>query len=162
MDNTLPNAQFPFSSASPAAGVAPVNPAWIISRPDLMGLLARPNPPLVLDVRRTAAWEASAVRVAHALHCPPEQLAAHIQRQSPQSVVVYCVFGHQVSQQACAQLRAAGWDAYCLWGGILGGEDGVDSPADCTAMRQHPLPLVSNSAQVGHALEGSGPSERQP
>ena len=38
----------------------------------------------------------------------------------PAQVVVYCVYGLEVSQQAAAQLRAAGWDARYLQGGIEG------------------------------------------
>jgi hypothetical protein len=37
-------------------------------------------------------------------------------------VVVYCAYGHEVGQQAAETLRAAGWNARHLAGGIEGGE----------------------------------------
>ena len=77
----------------------------------LYSLLGSARAPLVVDVRRDAAFAAddrmivAAVRGTEGI---PPGLA----------VVAYCVAGHEVSQGAAAQLRARGVDARYLEGGI--------------------------------------------
>jgi len=81
--------------------------------------LAGPVPPLVIDVRRDAAWREAGDRLAGALRRAPDAIdgwADSLPASRP--VVVYCVHGHQVSQGAAARLRAGGRDARYLEGGI--------------------------------------------
>jgi hypothetical protein len=58
------------------------------------------------------------------------------------------VHGHELSQGAVQQLRAAGWDARCLAGGIDGGEPSVDDAAQVAAWRAEPLPLMKLSPDL--------------
>jgi len=84
----------------------------------LHSLLGSPNAPLLLDVRRDAAFQAddrmivAGVRPAADL---TEFAAAHA---AGRLVVTYCVHGHEVSQDAARRLREAGRDAGHLEGGI--------------------------------------------
>ena len=77
--------------------------------------------------------------LAGALRSKPEDVAAFAASQPPRDVVVYCVYGHNVSEEAVAELRAAGWNASALAGGIEGGEDGVDTPQNIAAWRASAL-----------------------
>lgn len=88
----------------------------------LAARIGRADAPLLLDVRRTPVFEASDRLIAGARHCPPEEVAAFATREPARPVVVYCAFGHEVSQGAAAALLDAGWDARWLSGGIEGGE----------------------------------------
>ena len=92
-----------------------------ISPEQLSALLGSADAPLVLDVRReqrfresrTPAARRAALRARAGRGASPPPTA-------PRQVVVYCVHGLEVGQQAAAQLRAAGWDARYLQGGIEG------------------------------------------
>ena len=92
-----------------------------ISAAELARTLGSARHPLVVDVRRQAAFSASQHLVCGSLYRPPEQVAAW-SRELPSSkaVVVTCVHGHEVSQTAAAELRAAGFDARYLAGGVEG------------------------------------------
>lgn len=116
-----------------------------ISRLELSSLLGRADAPLILDVRRSPRFASSEYIVATAAHCPPEDLPRLIASMRPASAVVYCVHGHEVSQEAAQLLRQAGWNARFLEGGIEGGEDGVDSPQDIQRWRAEPLPTARKS-----------------
>jgi rhodanese-related sulfurtransferase len=74
----------------------------------------------VLDVRRDVRFEESHAMLPHALRCAPEQVARFAAENAPRDVVVYCVHGLEVGAQAAADLRAAGWNARFLQGGIEG------------------------------------------
>ncbi|HWP13690.1 MAG TPA: chromate resistance protein ChrB domain-containing protein [Ramlibacter sp.] len=82
--------------------------------------LGRPDAPLVLDVRREERFAESERMLPAARRCAPEQVARFAASGSPAQVVVYCVHGLEIGQQAAAELRAAGWDARYLQGGIEG------------------------------------------
>ncbi len=99
-----------------------------ISPASLRARQGRADAPLVLDVRREAKFADSPRLLAGALRCPPESVAQFAATEPPREVVVYCVYGHNVSADAVATLRAARWPAVALAGGIEGGEDGVDAP----------------------------------
>ena len=77
--------------------------------------------PIVIDVRRQAAFTASTDMLRGALRRDPEQVDAWA-KSLPQaeSVVVYCVHGHEVSQRAAAALRQAGVSARYLEHGLEG------------------------------------------
>jgi rhodanese-related sulfurtransferase len=86
-------------------------PASLASR------LGRPDAPIVVDVRRDAAFQEDPRRVAGALRRKPEGVAAWAGALPSGPIVVYCVHGHEVSQEACRALRALGRDATILEGG---------------------------------------------
>jgi rhodanese-related sulfurtransferase len=111
--------------------------------------MGRADAPLLLDVRRREKFLANSQLLAGALHCAPELVAAFAAAQPPREVVVYCVYGHNVSEDAVATLRAAGWHARLLAGGIAGGEDGVDAPQDIAAWRAQPLPTMCKRPDLG-------------
>ncbi len=84
----------------------------------------------------------------------PQAFSARLNQpdaQTPREVVVYCVYGHQVSVQAAALLTGLGWQAHVLAGGFMGGEDCVDSPNDIAAWRAHALPLTAKPDTTGAA-----------
>lgn len=87
---------------------------------DQLRALARaPFPPTIIDVRRRTAFERDPVRLPMALRREPEaveQWAVELEPWRP--VVVYCVHGHEVSQNAATALRARGHDATYLDGGL--------------------------------------------
>jgi len=127
-----------------------------ISPNDLNARLGRADAPLLLDVRRTEPFAASAWLLPGARHCPREEVAALAQREPPREAVVYCVYGHNVSADAVRTLRAAGWDARALEGGIEGGEPGVDAEADIARWRAAPVPRIRKRADLG--VTGEAPS----
>lgn len=118
---------------------------------ELIPFMGTSDAPLLLDVRRDAAFESAAYMLADAQRCAPQNVpdwaAANASKLS-RTVVVYCVYGHQVSQGACDILRALGWKAYFLAGGIEGGEDGVDSPPAIASWRAIELPKTSKTSST--------------
>ena len=61
--------------------------------------------PLVLDVRRQARFDESPRLLACAQRCAPEDLAALAASRPAGDVLVYCVYGHNVSEEAAALLQ---------------------------------------------------------
>jgi rhodanese-related sulfurtransferase len=118
---------------------------FYIEPAEFLRCLQSATPPLILDVRRLAAFEASPQMIAGAQRCSPEDIEAFARSMPAREVLVYCVYGHHVGQTAAAQLRALGWDAHYLNGGIRGGEDGVDDPVKITLWRSTHLPLQAKS-----------------
>jgi rhodanese-related sulfurtransferase len=112
--------------------------------------------PLLLDVRREAKFRESPQLLAGARYCAPEDVTAFAVSQPPREVVVYCVYGHNVSADAVTELRAAGWNAYALAGGITGGEDGVDTPQDIVRWRAQRPPSIAKRPDWG--ITGEQPS----
>ena len=114
-----------------------------LSPSDLLPLLGTTNAPVILDVRRNVAFDASSQMIASAQRCAPQDVAAWGAANAAlhgKEVVVYCVYGHNVSADACLELRALGFNARALAGGIQGGEDGVDTPSDIALWRATSLP----------------------
>ncbi len=75
--------------------------------------------PLVIDVRRRAAFDEDTVMIAGATWRDPFTISdweKYLPRHRP--VVLYCVHGQEVSRNAAAALRSAGIDARYLDGGI--------------------------------------------
>ena len=90
-----------------------------ISAAALKQSLASDRPPLVIDVRRQPAFLESICAIRGALRRDPQQIGEWTKSlPSAAGVVVYCVHGHEVSQNAAKTLRAAGFDATYLEGGI--------------------------------------------
>jgi len=127
-----------------------------LSPSQLAALLGRADAPLLLDVRRPERFAESGWMLPGALHCPPPQVAAFARQRPPRAVVTYCVHGHEISREAAATLRAAGWDARVLEGGIDGPEPGVDSDAALQAWRAAPPPRIRRRADLG--VTGERPS----
>lgn len=121
--------------SDPSTDISSITPSELLAR------LAGADAPLVLDVRREARFASSNRMIAGALRCAPERLDMWIAAHDPQEVVVYCVYGHEISQMAAQRLRAAGWTAHYLQGGIEGGEDGADDLQAMTAWRAVRLPM---------------------
>lgn len=75
----------------------------------------------ILDVRKKADYDADSVMLRQAQWMDPERVTewkAALTTDLP--VVVYCVHGHAVSQGVADHLRANGFDASLLEGGIEG------------------------------------------
>jgi len=85
----------------------------------LYSLVGTSRAPLVVDVRKSAAFEADPRMVPGAirrLHDVTDRWAAALANDRP--VVVYCVHGHEVSQGVAERLRGLGFDARILTGGV--------------------------------------------
>lgn len=92
----------------------PANEAMVAEHANVAGSL-------VLDVRRTGAFEQATTQLPGATWRDPAQVtqwAASVPRDRP--VTVYCVHGHEVSRNTALQLRATGVNARYLRGGIEG------------------------------------------
>jgi len=79
--------------------------------------MAEPRPPQVIDVRE--GYERQAGHIEGTRHIELQQLPAQagtIDRERP--VVVYCRVGAR-SEMAAQALRAAGYEAYSMAGGLL-------------------------------------------
>ncbi|MBK8072406.1 MAG: chromate resistance protein [Ramlibacter sp.] len=127
-----------------------------ISPIDLRARLGRADAPMLLDVRREGKFATSPRLLAGAVRCAPEDVALLAATQPPREVVVYCVYGHNVSADAVAALRAAGWPAMALAGGIESGQDGVDTPQDLARWRAAPPPSIAKRPDLG--VTGEQPS----
>jgi rhodanese-related sulfurtransferase len=92
-----------------------------ISPLDLRAAADSGRAPLVIDVRREAAFRAAPAMIAGALRRDPESIS-HWAAELPAaaSVIVYCVHGHEVSQTAAAELERRGIRARVLEGGFAG------------------------------------------
>ncbi len=78
-------------------------------------------PPTLIDVRRAAAFERDPRVIPGALRRVPEDIGQWARDPDAwRPVVVYCVHGHEVSRNAAAALRAAGFAASILEGGLEG------------------------------------------
>jgi rhodanese-related sulfurtransferase len=90
-----------------------------ITATELKSAFAGTKPPLVIDVRRPPAFRAASDMASGALRRDPAAVASwakELPRAS--SVVVYCVHGHEVSQNAAKALRDMGIAARFLQGGL--------------------------------------------
>ena len=114
-----------------------------ISPEQFLALLGNADAPFVLDVRREERFRESERILPGARRCAPEQVAAFAAANSPGLAIVYCVHGLEVGEQAAAQLRAAGWNARYLQGGIEG-------------LIEHGLPTIRKRPDLG--VTGERPS----
>ena len=123
-----------------------LDPQFLISPADLAARMGRAEAPLLLDVRREEKFSSSSRMLAAARRCQPEDVAALAAAEPPREVVVYCVYGHEVSASAVTTLQAAGWNARKLAGGFKGGKDGVDSAQNIAQWRaRRPLTIVKRA-----------------
>jgi Fe-Mn family superoxide dismutase len=76
---------------------------------------------LVIDVRRAGVYEQAGTVIPGARWCDPATVGTWAaELPTDRAVVVYCVYGHEVSRAAALRLRAAGLNARFLQGGIDG------------------------------------------
>ena len=118
---------------------APIS-SFSVSPSELAALLGTPNAPLIIDVRRQGPFDSATHIIATAQRCDPSAIELLIQAMPPRDVIVYCVYGHQVSQNVATQLRAAGWSARFLAGGFEGGQVGVDTAEDIQKWQENRPP----------------------
>lgn len=147
MDTALPSASLSSSSSSSSSSISPG---------DFHRLLGRPGRPLVVDVRKPEAFAAGATMAAGAVRCAPEDIPAFARSEPPRDVIVYCVYGHHVSHTAAQTLRAAGWNARYLEGGLEGGEPGEDALGDLARWREAPVLRMRKRPDLG--VTGERPS----
>ena len=90
-----------------------------ISVAELQQRLSARDAPIVIDVRRNAAFLAAPSMIAGALRRDPDAIGAW-QRSLPAAseIAVYCVHGHEVSQAAARSLVSLGLQARHVEGGI--------------------------------------------
>ncbi len=123
MDTTSPDPRIPFPhSARPLSASLLADgpgPSESIDADALRRLAGSARWPQVLDVRRAPAHDASPLRIAGALRCAPDAVRDAAAWLDPaREVVCVCVHGHEVSRDAAATLRARGFRARRLAGGI--------------------------------------------
>jgi rhodanese-related sulfurtransferase len=87
-----------------------------ISAADLARSLGSAHHALVIDVRREPAFSASQHLICGSVHRPPETVGQWGPQLAGKQIVVRCVHGHEVGQNAASELRAAGFDARYLSG----------------------------------------------
>jgi rhodanese-related sulfurtransferase len=92
-----------------------------ISAQDLYSSIGTAIAPVIIDVRRGAAFAADNRMIVGAIRRNPDEVQDWRQELPPgRVVVVYCVHGHEASQGAASALKAAGVDARYLEHGIAG------------------------------------------
>ena len=92
-----------------------------ISAQDLYRSIGTAVAPVVIDVRRSAAFAADNRMIVGAIRRNPDEIQSwRPELHSGRAVVVYCVHGHEVSQGAASTLKAAGVDGRYLEHGIAG------------------------------------------
>lgn len=90
-----------------------------ISPRELAEAIQAPVPPQIVDVRRKPAFDASAQMIAGASWRNPDDIDSWISAlDTSRPVIVYCVHGHQVSQDCAARLEGIGLRTAYLAGGI--------------------------------------------
>jgi rhodanese-related sulfurtransferase len=92
-----------------------------ITNSELYSRLGTAKAPLLIDVRRAAAFDSDERRIIGACRYLPDDVAAwggRLAKDRP--VVAYCARGHEVSQGVATALRQVGLQASYLEGGIEG------------------------------------------
>lgn len=104
------------AAAEPSGGTAARLPV-AIGPGELSAALAGAQPPLVVDVR--TAREFAAGHVPHARHVPLQEIRARAgELPTGRPIVCVCQSGHR-SSMATRQLRALGYPARNLTGGMM-------------------------------------------
>ncbi|MBX3661770.1 MAG: sulfurtransferase [Burkholderiales bacterium] len=90
-----------------------------ITPQQLKALFDQGQAPLVIDVRREAVFRSAPDRISGAQRRDPAAVADWAAAlPAATKIVVYCVHGHEVSQNAARALREQGLSAQFLEGGI--------------------------------------------
>lgn len=95
------------------------NPDFSISVAALAEARLRGRFPLVIDVRRAPRYAEGTAVIRGALRRDPDSVGQWRPLPPQRPIIVYCVHGHEVSQNTAAALRAAGLDARYLVGGFV-------------------------------------------
>lgn len=106
---------------------------YFITPKQLRSAFGGNDTPRIIDVRKRDAFDGDDKMIPGAIwrnHLSVTDWSAEF--TDHRDVVIYCVRGHQVSQSAAASLRAAGFDARILQGGI-------------EAWREAGMPVLSKS-----------------
>ncbi|MDB5359926.1 MAG: chromate resistance regulator ChrB [Rhodospirillales bacterium] len=94
------------------------------SHQSLYASLGTASAPLLIDVRREAAFDGDQTMIVGAVRRPPETVAEWLGALPPgRRVIAYCAHGHEVSQGVAASLCDAGIPASFLIGGIAAWRD---------------------------------------
>ena len=100
---------------------APVATTSSMGQSELRSRIAGDDPPIIVDVRKPAAYLESTQMIGGALRRDPARVDAWARSlPAASSVVVYCVHGREVSQNAAKALAAHGLAARYLEGGLEG------------------------------------------
>src|SRR4026209_2115592 len=91
---------------------------YSITPSELWRLMATPNAPVIVDVRRADALGASNRLLPASILCDPPALRAWTLDRNSGLIVIACKHGHEGSQMATAELRERGIDARVLAGGF--------------------------------------------
>jgi thiosulfate sulfurtransferase len=97
------------------------SPVSFVGRAELADLIAVGAKVRVLDVRRAPAFEKNPVVLPGAVRVPPDSVGVWaVSNEATKSLplVVYCVYGHEVSQTAATELALLGFSVRVLEGGI--------------------------------------------
>lgn len=97
-----------------------LSPTYSISPDMLWNAIATPDAPQIVDVRRRDAYQDSPSLLPGALWRDAATAIEWAHELDAQPLVLACKAGHERSQWAAAQLRAAGFDAHVLQGGYEG------------------------------------------
>mgnify|MGYP003407585881 CR=1 FL=1 len=93
--------------------------AFSSSASELATILLSEAAPLIIDVRKNPAFIASDYALPQAIRRDPAEIETWVDELSKvHSVLVYCVHGHEVSQNAMTTLRQHDIKAIYLEGGI--------------------------------------------
>jgi rhodanese-related sulfurtransferase len=121
-----------------------------LSVPQVAGELGRADAPLILDVRNAPAFGAASRVIPDAMILLPDDVCGTVPRLTlERGVVVYCVHGHEVSQDAAPALRDGGIHACYLEGGITAWEQ-----TGLPTMAKLPEDIARNSACLSASLKG--------
>jgi rhodanese-related sulfurtransferase len=131
------------------------SPPSSIQPHQVFSLLGRADTPLIIDVRRPAAFEQSLRMLVGSIRVAPENIAAFAKASPPRKVIVYCVYGHEVSAKAAEELQNAQWQVQLLAGGFEGGQDAVDAEPDMASWRSQALPSLIKRPDWGVPSERS-------
>jgi rhodanese-related sulfurtransferase len=102
-----------------------------ITGAELRTALGGSEPPIVIDARRQAPFLASSEMIGGALRRDPDRVGTWAKSlPEASSVVVYCVHGHEVSQNTASALAQAGIRASYLEGGLEEGWKAAQGPLD--------------------------------
>ena len=92
-----------------------------ISPLDLYGAIGTAAAPILIDVRRSAAFAADNRMIVGAIRRHPDEIQDwRPELPAGRAVIVYCVHGHEASQEAASALQRAGVGASYLEHGIAG------------------------------------------
>ncbi len=92
---------------------------FFISAEELNSLRGGSTPPRIFDVRKRAAFDESGLMLPGASWHDPFAIAqwvGDLDKDNP--LIIHCVHGHEVSQDAGRTLREAGFDIRVLTGGF--------------------------------------------